>query len=51
MLRPSGTEPKLKYYFYAVGRVEPDGDLAVAKAKAHTLLDRIATDLTVASGC
>jgi phosphomannomutase len=51
MLRPSGTEPKLKYYFYAVGRVEKDGDLEGAKATARELLERIAEDLTTPSDC
>jgi phosphomannomutase len=46
MLRPSGTEPKLKYYFYALGRVEKDGDLDGAKAAAARLLERIADELT-----
>jgi len=50
MLRPSGTEPKLKYYFYAVARVD-DGDLEAAKEEARSLLLRIADDLTAASGC
>ena len=51
MLRPSGTEPKLKYYFYAVGHVEDDDDLEAAKANARSLLGRIADDLTRASDC
>jgi phosphomannomutase len=51
MLRPSGTEPKLKYYFYAVGRVEPNGDLDEAKRRTHVLLERIVGDLTATSGC
>lgn len=46
MLRPSGTEPKLKYYFYALGHVEKDGDLEGAKATAAQLLERIADDFT-----
>ncbi|MBW2542127.1 MAG: phospho-sugar mutase [Deltaproteobacteria bacterium] len=46
MLRPSGTEPKLKYYFYALGRVEKNGDLDAAKATATLLLQRIADDFT-----
>ena len=46
MLRPSGTEPKLKYYFYALGQVEEDGDLDAAKATATLLLQRIAGDFT-----
>ena len=50
MLRPSGTEPKLKYYFYTVARVD-DGDLEAAKEEARSLLQRIADELIAASGC
>jgi len=51
MLRPSGTEPKLKYYFYAAGCVDEDGDLEAAKATTRSLLERIADDLTATSDC
>jgi len=51
MLRPSGTEPKVKYYCYAVDRVENDGDLEAAKGRARALLQRITDDLRTASGC
>jgi phosphomannomutase len=51
MLRPSGTEPKLKYYFYAVGRARPNGDLEATQAEARVILARMVDDLTGASGC
>ncbi|MGB5810901.1 MAG: phospho-sugar mutase [Polyangiales bacterium] len=43
MIRPSGTEPKLKYYLYA--RATIDGNLADARTAAEKLLDRISADL------
>lgn len=50
MLRPSGTEPKLKHYFYAVGRVTPDADLDDVKTATFALLDRIVDDLMRVTG-
>jgi phosphomannomutase len=51
MLRPSGTEPKLKHYFYAVGHAEPGEPLEEVEARTEALLDEIVADLTRASGC
>ena len=51
MMRPSGTEPKLKHYVYAVGTVGAGGDLETTKAETRALLGRIVEDLTAASGC
>jgi phosphoglucomutase len=38
-VRPSGTEPKIKYYLY--GKAAPGGDLASAKAKVRDGLDAL----------
>jgi len=51
MLRPSGTEPKLKYYFYATAPRHADGGLSAAKASALAVLDRMVEDLRDASDC
>lgn len=49
MLRPSGTEPKLKHYVYAVGKVEGHRDLDATKVSTRALLERIVDDLTRAT--
>lgn len=46
MLRPSGTEPKLKYYFYATAPVHGRANLADAKKQAFDVLERLVEDLT-----
>jgi phosphomannomutase len=51
MLRPSGTEPKLKFYFYVVAPLDETNDLDAAEDAARTILDEMAADLTEASGC
>jgi len=51
MLRPSGTEPKLKFYFYVVAPLDGTNDLDAAEDAARTILDEMAADLTAASGC
>lgn len=51
MLRPSGTEPKLKYYFYATAPAQAHGDLEQSKEQALAVLERMAEDLTRSSGC
>ncbi len=51
MLRPSGTEPKLKYYFYATSPARSRNDLAVAKKHAFDVLERMAEDLTGSNDC
>ncbi|WP_233149629.1 phospho-sugar mutase [Kineosporia sp. A_224] len=56
VVRPSGTEPKLKCYLEAVvpvGDDDPDGDdpaggLAAARAQARTTLDAVRADLSAA---
>jgi len=45
MMRPSGTEPKLKYYFYAAAPVRLGNDLIEAKKQAFAVLERIVEDL------
>ena len=48
VVRPSGTEPKLKCYLEAVE--QPDPDVAGARARAGTRLDGVQADLAVALG-
>jgi len=38
-VRPSGTEPKIKYYLF--GKAAPDGDLDAAKTRVKTGLERL----------
>lgn len=47
MVRPSGTEPKLKYYLYA--HMSASSDLTQARERAAALLDRMAEDLSPSS--
>ncbi len=51
MLRPSGTEPKLKYYFYATAPVRARDGLEESKKQALEVLERMAEDLTRSSSC
>jgi len=51
MLRPSGTEPKLKYYFYATAPMRAQDDLEASKEKACAVLERMIEDLTRSSSC
>jgi phosphoglucomutase/phosphomannomutase len=44
-VRPSGTEPKIKFYLFARTPVDKPDHLAQAKAKTRERLDRMATDL------
>jgi phosphomannomutase len=46
MLRPSGTEPKLKYYFYATAPAHLRNDLEQSKKHALDVLERMIGDLT-----
>ena len=46
VVRPSGTEPKLKCYLEAV--VDADGDLPAARAAARATLDAVRADLSAA---
>ncbi|MEV6650511.1 phospho-sugar mutase [Streptomyces sp. NPDC051219] len=50
IVRPSGTEPKLKCYLEVVVPVAEAGDLEPARARAAQVLDRIKADLSAAAG-
>ncbi|GEC09431.1 phosphomannomutase [Streptomyces spinoverrucosus] len=50
IVRPSGTEPKLKCYLEVVVPVETHADLPTARTKATTLLTAIKRDLSDAAG-
>ncbi|WP_028659583.1 phospho-sugar mutase [Nocardioides insulae] len=45
IVRPSGTEPKLKCYLEVVVPVEPDGDVDAARISAAGRLDALRTEL------
>jgi phosphomannomutase len=51
MLRPSGTEPKLKYYFYASAPAPAGVDFAESKKRALTTLERMVEDLIRSNDC
>jgi phosphomannomutase len=46
MLRPSGTEPKLKYYFYATAPAHLRNELGESKRHAFDVLERMIEDVT-----
>ncbi|MEU0025350.1 phospho-sugar mutase [Streptomyces sp. NPDC006335] len=50
IVRPSGTEPKLKCYLEVVVPVATHGDLPAARARATDLLTAIKRDLSAAAG-
>ncbi|MGI5367768.1 phospho-sugar mutase [Streptomyces iakyrus] len=50
IVRPSGTEPKLKCYLEVVVPVGSHDDLPAARAKATALLESIKRDLSTAAG-
>ncbi len=50
IVRPSGTEPKLKCYLEVVVPVPTHADLTAARAKATDLLETIKRDLSTAAG-
>jgi phosphomannomutase len=50
VVRPSGTEPKLKSYLEVVLPVAPQDDLVALRAHATNLLSAISTDLAAALG-
>ena len=50
VVRPSGTEPKLKCYLEVVEPVADRAGLPVAKARAVERLDKIKAELAVALG-
>ncbi len=45
MMRPSGTEPKLKYYFYAAAPARLSHNLSEAREKSVAVLERMVDDL------
>jgi phosphomannomutase len=45
MMRPSGTEPKLKYYFYAAAPARLSNDLTEAKKQAAAVLESMVDEL------
>ncbi len=50
VVRPSGTEPKLKAYLESVVPVGADGDVVAAREVAAARLARLRTDLAAAMG-
>ncbi|HLL32290.1 MAG TPA: phospho-sugar mutase, partial [Streptomyces sp.] len=50
IVRPSGTEPKLKCYLEVVIPVPAQSDLPAARARATELLAAIKRDLSTAAG-
>ena len=50
VVRPSGTEPKLKCYLEVVRAVGPDGDLGAARAAARASLAALRADVAAALG-
>jgi phosphomannomutase len=50
VVRPSGTEPKLKSYLEVVLPVTPEDDLTVLRSRATEMLSAISADLTAALG-
>ncbi|MET9603694.1 phospho-sugar mutase [Streptomyces sp. NPDC006512] len=50
IVRPSGTEPKLKCYLEVVVPVEDASDLAPARGRGQGVLDAIKKDLSAAAG-
>ena len=43
--RPSGTEPKIKFYLFAVAPPGPAAELAATKARLTAQLDTVEKDL------
>ena len=41
ILRPSGTEPKIKYYFEAVASIDPDEPFSEASERGQARLDAL----------
>nr|MBW4096299.1 hypothetical protein [Acidobacteriota bacterium] len=50
IIRPSGTEPKLKCYLEVIVPVDSHADLAVARQKGRALLDAVRRDVQEALG-
>ncbi len=50
IVRPSGTEPKLKCYLEVVVPVADAADLAPARTRGQEILDGIKKDLSAAAG-
>ena len=51
MLRPSGTEPKLKYYFYAVGAVRDGVAIEQVARDTRAILEQMVDQLVATSDC
>jgi hypothetical protein len=49
-VRPSGTEPKIKFYLFAVDAPCPAADLPAMKARLQARLDAIEKDLRALVG-
>ena len=43
LLRPSGTEPKIKYYFEAVTSIDPEEPFSAASERGQARLDALIT--------
>jgi phosphomannomutase len=50
VVRPSGTEPKLKCYLEARRPIAEGADLSAARARARGVLDTVRAELAVALG-
>ncbi|TDE97534.1 phospho-sugar mutase [Occultella glacieicola] len=50
IVRPSGTEPKLKCYLEVIEAVGPDEDLGPVRTRAVARLDRLRADIAAAAG-
>ena len=50
LVRPSGTEPKLKFYFEAIVDVGEDGDVAAARAAAEAQIASLQADVLARAG-
>ena len=48
--RPSGTEPKIKFYLFAVAPPCPSAELAATKARLTAQLDAVEKDLRALVG-
>ena len=49
-VRPSGTEPKVKFYMFAYDAPQPDADLAAVKAGQAQRLTAVEEDFRASAG-